>query len=294
MEKKKKYIILVVSIIAFSFLVVRGFSYAKYATGSIWNYYLRSKGFYFNSEDLSTSGVTNVNNAWIGENIYFELNNGLNELVASEVDINYSVTCSITNNVKGTCKVNNLSNYSGTLSKYQVCKNNTGDNVDVSKYTKAECETNGYEYGYEVTNNELFFNLEGIDINTKDYDVRVTATSTSPYRRVLIGDYNLHFINTDNEALSVKVNNHSDYTNLVITNSYNSNKCAKISWSSNDISILSDYKGQVYTTDKDGYVNSISIIVPLKNSINYNFYNNGSIALSEKDFTISESNTCNE
>ena len=51
MNRHRKYLILSIAILGSMLLLTNGLSYAKYVSNSIWNYYLKSKGFYFESNE---------------------------------------------------------------------------------------------------------------------------------------------------------------------------------------------------------------------------------------------------
>ena len=62
MKKKTKIIIMSIFVLVFLLLVTDGFSYAKYVSNSVWNYYLESKDFYFTSDSLGLTSISNVDN----------------------------------------------------------------------------------------------------------------------------------------------------------------------------------------------------------------------------------------
>ena len=79
MKKKRKIksgfvVLLVLTLI---FVITKGFSYARYASNAVFNYYLSSKGFYFESEDLSFDTKNNVDTMWDGEKVYFTISNNI-------------------------------------------------------------------------------------------------------------------------------------------------------------------------------------------------------------------------
>ena len=47
MLKFRKYLIYLVIVLAFILVATNGFTFAKYVSNSVWNYYLNSKGFYY-------------------------------------------------------------------------------------------------------------------------------------------------------------------------------------------------------------------------------------------------------
>ena len=95
--KKKKRVLLILIILA-SFLFISSVSLAKYVSNKVWNQYLKSQGFYFESEDLSTTGKTTVNTLWNGLQVDLVVqNNNLDQV--TDTDIEYEMICSIKQNV---------------------------------------------------------------------------------------------------------------------------------------------------------------------------------------------------
>ena len=71
--KNIKRNILISLIIVAIILCIYGLTLARYVGNSVRDYYLKSKGFYFTSDYLSSNTVKNVNNLWTGENVYFNI-----------------------------------------------------------------------------------------------------------------------------------------------------------------------------------------------------------------------------
>ena len=75
MQKKKKYVVITIAVLFVILIGTAGFSYAKYASSNIWNYYLKSKGFYFTSDYLDSNNKQNINNTWDGNKVLFNIKN---------------------------------------------------------------------------------------------------------------------------------------------------------------------------------------------------------------------------
>ena len=58
-------------------IITRGITYAKYVSNAVLNYYLSSKGFYFDSETLSINTKKNTDTSWNGEDVVFTLTNSV-------------------------------------------------------------------------------------------------------------------------------------------------------------------------------------------------------------------------
>ena len=287
---KRKYIFIGLVLTLISVLLINGKSYAKYVSNVVWNYKLESLGFYFSSPDLKTTEITNVNNNWMGENITFSINNGLNDLVTTKYDITYQASCTVKENPSITCKVNGVSTYTGTLSHESRCINNL-DETDVTSYTKSECEIGGYDWSDYLMEKELYFNLESEDDITSAI-VHVTVTSTSPYSKTLYGKYVLTRVDSNDEELAVTYNDIDSEGVLVVSNSYNRQKCGTITFDSTKLRISSNDNMDSYKTSNDGYINSFDFTISATDSISFNFYEKVLDDYTDLSFTLKEK-TCN-
>ena len=97
MRKRTKYLLLSVIVLGVLSIITSSYSYAKYVSNYVWNYYLETKGFYFSSDQLDTTKIVNVNNNWNFDRTYFTLRNSDNDFLVSDYDIDYTVKCVIQN-----------------------------------------------------------------------------------------------------------------------------------------------------------------------------------------------------
>ena len=65
----RRKLIICILILGFILMISYGVTYARYASNSIWNYYLESKGFYFTSKELENK---RIKNNWDGSKVYFQ------------------------------------------------------------------------------------------------------------------------------------------------------------------------------------------------------------------------------
>jgi uncharacterized protein YktB (UPF0637 family) len=88
--------------------------------------------------------------------------------------------------------------------------------------------------------------------------------------------------------------NYSNYDKLIISNSYTSTKCVRITWDANKLSINAlESAFSSYATDTNGYINEIKFNIGGKNSLSYIFYKkifNTTYNVSE--FQLEESSGC--
>lgn len=287
---KKKQLIFLGIFLACIVCITCSLSYAKYASNTLWNYYLTSKGFYFSSDNLTEKGTKIVNTIWDGNSIFFNIKNNLNDIVITDYDIGYKVTCTIQNpqieNVS--CKLNGTSSnrYEGVLSNFKSCVNTKNDGVIVTDYDKTTCEMNGYEWMNQIATKDLYFDIEG---DVENVDVNIIVTSTFPYTKTLSGNYVLYKDKSLIGMLNKQYLEYTDYSSLVITNSYKENKCATVTWDANKVRIdFEKNKITNYATDNSGYINEITFPINGKESIQYIFYKVNQEQYDTSLFTITE------
>ncbi len=281
LKKNTKYLIIGTLFLGGILLFTYGFSFARYISNTVWNHYLQTKGFYFNSKTL---GKDVVNNIWDGESIYFDLENSLNDLVATDYDITYQVTCNIIeSDVSSQCYINgtNSNTYIGTLSSDYTCINDTGDGVIVSDFDRNTCQMQGYRYAAVKTVQDIYFDIVG---NANDVLANITVTSLEPYTKTISSDFILHKDQSEEGNIKLQYNENKQ---LIITNSYNEDKRIKINWNSSKLRIIEDVSSD-FQVDTEGYINEMIITIDKKNSLSYQFYeiNESSV----NDFSLIELN----
>lgn len=276
-------------------ILTRGITYAKYVSNSVLNYYLNSKGFYFRSDDLTAETKNNVDTSWDGNKVSFTISNSSNKSLATEYDIQYEITCAIeeTDTTK-VCYLNgtNSSKVTQTLSADFACKDTT-NNKDVSSLDESTCTKQGYTWTAIPSTSTNYF--EVVDINGKDVDtanVIITATSTSPYKKTIKGKYTLNKDKSELGTLSLKYETKTHYENVIVTNSYNEDKCIKLTWNSDNLVI--DNSNSMQTIENDNkYINGVIFKLNKKDSTNFIFYKQDkSKTYSEADFALVESTEC--
>ena len=187
-------------------------------------------------------------------------------MVVTDYDINYTVTCTIEGDASNytECRINGeeINTLDGVLSTFETCVNNKGDGIDVSSFNKTDCELEGYEWVNEPSIKEFYFNviLLDPDYELKDVTVNVTATSNSPYRKTLSGDFILHKISEEEKGVTIDYKNYENYDSLIISNSYPIEKCVKVSWDASKLVIDADKSEfSSFEVDENGYINEIKV-----------------------------------
>lgn len=277
-------------------ILTRGITYAKYVSDAAFNYYLGSKGFYFESEELMSEQSKITDTSWDGEKISFSIKNSKNKFIASESDIKYEVTCKVDEeDTTKKCYLNGTeeSKVEGQLSAAFGCLNETNDKVDTSSYTENQCKN--YTWTYVPTKAEHYFEVVDTKGNSVDSaTVIVTAKSKEPYEKTISAKYVLTKDSSDIGTLNLKYESKENYENVIITNSYNEDKCLKLTWNADDLNI-DEYNSNIISskTNSNNYINEIIFKVSKKDSLNYTFYKkNIEKSFSETDFTLVETTEC--
>lgn len=304
MIKYKKQIIIVVILIGIvlssKFLYNGVTTYAKYISESIWDYFLKSKEFYFESDYLNFEGQDNVNNIWDGNSVKFSVRNNLNQKLITDYDITYEVKCEVIGDesLHTSCKLNGTDSdqLNGTLSKIEICKNKTNDEVDTSKFEKSDCELGGYEWEKQVSLNEIYVDVVLTDENYKleDITIKITATSTEPYKKVIVGNFILHKPQDIEGRLIPDIKIYELYSILTITNTFEDTKCMKLSWNPDKMVIdLNSESYSSYSKNENDYINEIKFNLTSGKSKSYIFYKKDKEEeYSIEDFLIEETVTC--
>lgn len=299
MKKKKINIYIIAVSLVLVFLLVYGLTYAKYISNSVWNYYLSTKNFYFESDSLGMMPSKNVNNFWDGESVHFTITNSANELAVTPYDIVYQVICTVKGEAANyvECHLNDEPSniFDGVLYSYQSCVNEKNDGTDVSLYNKATCELNGYLWLNQVASKDLYFDLEVTDseYTLEDVTVNITVTSLNPYSKTLSGDFILRKKIDDDNKISLKYDKYSNYDRLIVTNSYESDKCVKLTWDSSKLLIDSNNLFYSNNVDVNGYINEVIFSIGAKKSNSYIFYKRDFNANYDVDeFSFEEVDTC--
>lgn len=301
MEKVKKSLLILLFIAFAGFMYNYGLVFAKYVYDFVWNYYLVSKGFHFNSDYLGSDVIKNVDNLWNGESVHFDLRNNLNQSVITGYDITYDATCTVNGDASShvACHLNGTSSNvisNQTLASVQSCVNNKGDEVDVNGYNQEQCETGGYEWIHHIAENDLYFDIVLTDMSyvLTDVIVNVTVTSTAPYYKVLSGDFALHKLIMQENAITSQYKNYDNYDKLIISNSHTSAKCVKASWDTSKL-LINESKANfsTYQEDSNGYINEIHFNIDPKDSLSYIFNKRDfNMVYDLSEFTIEEAEGC--
>ncbi|MDD4407008.1 MAG: hypothetical protein PHF30_03095 [Bacilli bacterium] len=252
------------------------YTLAKYVGNTIWNYYLSTKGFYLSSNKLSDDTKENINDYWDKERVYFNIKNSQNNLLITDYDIEYEVSCRVIGDasLNSDCLLEgtNLNTATGVLSATKLCVNNTEDGIIVDKYNKTQCDSEGYNWESQITSKDLYFDIIFNDEELRDVTAEITFISTSPYKKTLTGQFKLKnsLLIADNIILKYKDSNNTG--NLIISNPALKSKIVELSWNASELLIDEDssYIDSYIATDNK--INKVYLIMNPKSSINLMFY----------------------
>ena len=298
MRKRTKYLLLSVIVLGVLSIITSSYSYAKYVSNYVWNYYLETKGFYFSSDQLDTTKIVNVNNNWNFDRTYFTLRNSDNDFLVSDYDIDYTVKCVIQNDASeySKCILNgsNSDVFNGTISSSRVCKNNI-DEIDVSSYNQEKCESNGYEWSIQENYKDLYFDIISDNDEELNYvSVLIEATSTLPYSKTLLGEFNLSSAEIQEIGLKLDYKEFDNYSRVIISNSYDENKCVKLNWNADNLRIDETNEHILsYQYDSNNNINEIKFNINKKDSISLIFYKTDfTKEYDYQEFSLIETNNC--
>ena len=182
-HKRLSILILIIAILLLFF----GTTFARYIYNAIHNYILESNEFYFNSTVLDMNGRQYKINNWDGVNDYvltIDVNNKKNSLKATSSDIAYDIEVSCPSSVE--CRLNKTEGI--------IYESSGTDSYQIIVIPKEE-----FHEGDEI-------------------DVTTTATSKSPYVKVLSATYTIG-IETTNFTYNIEDNTDNKYLTLNLTNS---------------------------------------------------------------------------
>jgi len=298
MKKSTKHLLLSVIFLSLICITTYGYTFAKYVSNYAWDYYLGSKGFYFSSEELDTTKVTNVNNNWNFDSTYFTIKNSLNDFLITEYDIGYTVKCTIQNDdanySKCTLNGTDSDSFTGVISSSYICKDNIND-LDVSYYNQKDCESNGYEWTNQENYKDLYFDVVKTgEQEINDVSVLIEVTTTSPYKKTISGEFNLSSVEVEKSGLEISYKELSNYSRAIISNSYDEDKCVKLTWNSDNLRIDDSSENIIsYQIDENRYINEIIFNIHKKDSISYIFYKTDfSRSYDNQEFNLIETNEC--
>ena len=253
-RSNNKIIPLIIILIVIIGLTPAMTSLSKYVYNAVHDYYLGTKGFYFNSDKLSSNhSEFEIANNWSGAETYpitINLNSKKNDLVFAETDIDYEITFTHSDNINCT-----ISKTSGTIK---------GSN---SGWINAD---------YFIINIEP---AAGTGLaNGEQTWVDVVVTSTSPYVATLSGKLYVG-VGTEDITYGIMDSENSPYLEVNITNSLNEGKDVTLTFSPGTVllDMTSSFRlnATSITTEQRNsyeYVNTVTSYVGSLETVTVKFY----------------------
>lgn len=207
-KKNNRIILVLIILIILAFLIPTMTSLSKYVYNAVHDYYLGTKGFYFNSDKLSSNHTEfEIANNWSGAESYsmtINLNSKKNDLVFAEPDIDYEISFTHSDNI--TCSI---SKTKGTI----VGTANGGINEDFFIITINPANGVGLANGVQTW-------------------VDIEVTSTSPYVAKLSGKLYVG-VGTEDITHEIMDSANNPYMEVNITNSLNEGKDVTLTFDPN-------------------------------------------------------------
>lgn len=246
-NKKINLIILLIILTMLLCIVQIKTSLSKYVYNVVHNYYLQSKGFYFNSDKLSiNNSEIEIENNWSGAETYtitVNLNSKKNDLVFAEADIDYAISFTSSENIE--CSINKTE---GTI----VGSQNGGINEDYFIVTVNPANGKSLVSGesawidIEVTSQKPYTaTLSGrliIQAGSEDITYEIIDSENNPYVEVNI-------INSLNVAKEVTLQFDPNILLLDMTSSFSINAVN---------TVTQDIGGYQYVNEVTSQVNALT------------------------------------
>lgn len=253
-RNNNRIIPILIVLVILVFLAPKMTSFSKYVYNAVHDYYLGTKGFYFNSDKLSSNhSEFEIANNWSGAESYkmtVNLNSKKNDLVFAETDIDYEISFTHSDNIK--CSI---SKTSGTIGGSA----SGGINEDFFDITISPADEVGLPNGTQTW-------------------VDITVTSTSPYTATLSGKLYVG-VGTEDITHEIIDSPNSPYLEVNITNSLNQGKDVTLSFDPNVVllDMTSSFRingTAISVEDINGYdyVNSITSYVGSLETTTVKFY----------------------
>lgn len=205
-------IILILVVQVFIRIVVpASVTFSRYVYKAVRSYYFASKAFYFNSDKLSEDTAVFEANNWSGAEIYsvtVNMNSRKSIEEVCETNVNYTL--------KYTCKVCKSSGeeYTEDLVDFVIdgiTEEEYDPNVGISKTIfHGEGANNTSSFDFSV---DLKENLENGDY----VYVTITAESTYPYKKTLVGTFKIE-IGNPGMSYQIEDSEYSPYLSVIVTN----------------------------------------------------------------------------
>lgn len=253
-KNNNRIIQILIVLVILAFLVPTMTSLSKYVYNVIHDYYLGTKGFYFNSDKLTSNhSEFEIANNWSGAETYtitINLNSKKNDLVFAETDIDYEVSFTHSDEIE--CSI---SKTTGTIKG----SDSGGINEDYFIITINPANGTSLANGVQTW-------------------VDITVKSTSPYVATLSGKLYIG-VGTEDITYEIIDSQNNPYLEVNITNSLNTGEDVALSFDPNilrlDMTSAFRLNSTAITTQNINgysYVNSVTSYVGSLETTTVKFY----------------------
>ena len=242
-KKTNTLIIILIFLIILMFIAPQMGSFSKDIYNSVNNYYLASKGFYFNSDKLSIKhSEFEIENNWSGAETYsitINLNSKRNDLVFAESDIDYEISFTNSDNIvctasktKGTIKG---SNSGGLNEDYFIITINPKDGVGLPDGTQTwvDIEVKSTAPYVQTLSGKLY-----VGVGSEDISYEIMDSKNNPYLEVNI-------TNSLNEGKDVTLEFDPNIILLDMTDTFTLNASNKITQDINNYAYVNSVTSHV-------------------------------------------------
>ena len=274
--KKKKLLLITLLILV---LLPLGITFGRYVSEMVKNFLLSANNFFFNSDKLVENGITYSINNWGGTSnieIQFQLNNHKNNILTSDIDIEYSISSSCTEGV-----ICSLSSNSGIIQKAEMTDNITllvtptvafedGESVNVSvSATSSSPYVKTLSANFIITVGTKGINYEIVDVPGNPYFLfKITNTFDTYKVNEAFSTYSVGDLIPTSEYLALSDSDKAKCASALITLSFNPN----IVIIDNTSDILKSSTTTVTSIDGVNYINSITFKMDVLSSLEVRFY----------------------
>ena len=131
-------------------------------------------------------------------------------------------------------------------------------------------------------NQDMYFD---VDTQENTLTIEITLETLSPFKKTLTGTFNLYKNKKDEGKITSKINDYTDYSELIITNTYETNRCATVKF--DNTKQLVEYQNDMIVTNEDEYIKEFKVEIESQTNKKINFYN---ISSKQNMITVEETN----
>ena len=130
--------------------------------------------------------------------------------------------------------------------------------------------------------------------NRIHYNYHIDYDCMEPYSKTLLGEFNLSSAEIQEIGLKLDYKEFDNYSRVIISNSYDENKCVKLNWNADNLRIDETNEHILsYQYDSNNNINEIKFNINKKDSISLIFYKTDfTKEYDYQEFSLIETNNC--